>query len=347
LGTLGCRGSVAARTAVGVTVEDETARETAEGAVHSQQMNPREHAPRSAPVPEDVVARAAAPFIGVRASDGERFDEAGLLDELARYDAVCVGESHTSAPHHYIQWQIASGLAERSRMNGRVLALGFEMLPQASQPVLDAFARGELTLEELPEELDWGGVWGFDFAYYRPLFEVAEAARASTLALNTERTLTRRVARAGLEALTARERKRLPELDLGVASHRAWFESVMREHASVHGHRSAEHPHTSGKKPEQSLDRLYTAQVVWDESMAEQAARFLAASGAAGQILVIAGLGHCRGDAIPRRIQRRQRALRVAAVHTLAADGATGDGQPNGKAKPDAFDYTVVLGQVH
>jgi uncharacterized iron-regulated protein len=221
------------------------------------------------------------------------------------------------------------------------------MLPRSSQPVLDAFARGEINLEELPEELDWDGVWGFDFAYYRPIFEVAEAARASTLALNTERTLTRRVGRAGLEALTPRERKLLPELDLGVGSHRAWFESVMREHASAHGHRSSGHPHASGKKPEQSLERLYTAQVIWDESMAEHAAQFLSASGAAGQILIIAGLGHCRGDAIPRRIQRRQRALRVAAVHTLAADEAARSGQPNGEAKPDAFDYTVVLGQAH
>jgi uncharacterized iron-regulated protein len=61
-------------------------------------------------------------------------------------------------------------------------------------------------------------------------------------------------------------------------------------------------------------ERIYAAQVLWDESMAETASAWLAA-GVAGdaassrkarrQIIILAGNGHCHESAIVRRIERR------------------------------------------
>jgi uncharacterized iron-regulated protein len=55
-------------------------------------------------------------------------------------------------------------------------------------------------------------------------------------------------------------------------------------------------------------ERIYAAQVLWDESMAEGASAWLKAGNGAGarrQIIILAGNGHCHESAIVRRIERR------------------------------------------
>lgn len=55
-------------------------------------------------------------------------------------------------------------------------------------------------------------------------------------------------------------------------------------------------------------ERIYTAQVLWDESMAESASTWLKAGNGARtrrQIIILAGNGHCHESAIVRRIERR------------------------------------------
>ncbi|MBK7582192.1 MAG: ChaN family lipoprotein [Myxococcales bacterium] len=251
-----------------------------------------------APVAADVVERAAAPFIGQRTEGGELLPSDQLLDVLSRADLVCVGEEHDDPSSHFAELVVLTGLWERSPMNGREVGLGLEMVARPEQPLLDSFARRELDEKHFLEESRWAERWGWDFAYYRPQLQLALRNNIPLIALNSPRPLTRRIARGGLSALTRDELKTLPELDLADAEHRAWFDESTRAH------------------PHGDPDHMYAAQVVWDETMAESAVRWLGGKLPGRQLVIFAGTGHCRDEAIPKRVRRRSPA-QVVSVRAL------------------------------
>ena len=53
-----------------------------------------------------------------------------------------------------------------------------------------------------------------------------------------------------------------------------------------------------------SAERIYTVQVLWDETMADGGAKWLAAN-PRGHLVILAGNGHCHDSAIVGRIKRR------------------------------------------
>ena len=67
-----------------------------------------------------------------------------------------------------------------------------------------------------------------------------------------------------------------------------------------------------------SADRIYTVQVIWDETMADTAAKWLAAQ-PDGHLVILAGNGHCHDSAIVGRIKRRGIAD-VVSVRTVIDD---------------------------
>jgi len=276
--------------------------------------------PKRARVPDDAVERAAAPFVGVRA-DGELLAPETLLEELSRADLICAGEDHADAQSHYAQLVVLAALHEHAGMSGRELALGLEMVARPEQRALDGYAKLELEEEAFLKESRWSERWGWDFAYYRPMFELARQRGVPMLALNAPRTLTRAVAKGGLASLTREQEKRLPELDLGDAEHRAWFDQTMKGH------------------PHGDPNNVYAAQVVWDESMAEGAARWLGDKLPGRQLAVLAGAGHCRHDAIPKRVKRRVPA-RVLSVRAVKR----GDEKETREALA-AFDFVMAFGE--
>lgn len=272
-----------------------------------------------APVPADVVERAAAPFIGVRADGGTLLPPEGLLDELARADLVCLGEDHSDALSHFAQLVVLTALVERSAMSGREVGLGLEMLSRTEQRALDRYSRFELDEAEFLEQSRWRERWGWDFAYYRQQLELARHHGLPLLGLNAPRPLTRAVARHGLAALPREQEKKLPDLDLDDREHRAWFDKTMKGH------------------PHGNPEHMYAAQVVWDESMAENAARWLGGKLPGRQLVVLAGAGHCQHNAIPKRVERRlpARVVSVRAVQREAADET--------KQALESFDYVMAF----
>jgi uncharacterized iron-regulated protein len=87
-----------------------------------------------------------------------------------------------------------------------------------------------------------------------------------------------------------------------------------------------------------SADRIYTVQVIWDETMADGAARWLQAT-PTGRIIILAGTGHCHDSAIVARLKRRGVADTVS-VRTVIDDGD--GGVAAALAKP-MNDYLIVL----
>ena len=71
------------------------------------------------------------------------------------------------------------------------------------------------------------------------------------------------------------------------------------------------------------MDRAYSVQVLWDESMADSAVRWLRAPDPARhrrQVIILAGTGHCHETAIVRRIERRG-IKNAVSIHPVIDDG--------------------------
>lgn len=274
------------------------------------------------PLPRDIVARAALPIHGLEA--GVVLTEAALWDRLAASSAVCFGEFHDVPAHHYAQTRALDELAARAASAGHTFAVGFEMIQRPYQAPLGAFVAGELGEDDFLAQTEYLTRWGYDFALYRPLFEGARDRNATALALNMRAEITRKIGRTGLVSLDAAELAELPELDLTDEEHRAYIFGlfgVLPEHGAELG-----------------LEDIYTAQTVWDETMADTSARWLAETGAGARLLDIAGGAHCHRSAIPRRITRRTPDQPALSVHAVFESELT-----DGSFTPEGYDVLVVL----
>ena len=237
--------------------------------------------------------RESGPSLHALTPGGE-LTESELYDALAQAPAVCFGETHDDATHHLAQARAADALAARSQEAGAPFALGFEMFQTPFQTVLTDFALGRIDEGQLSRGSEFALRWGYDFAFYRPLLELARERRLPALALNAPAELTQAIAESGLEGLSADDQASLPDLDLNDPDHRAYVSELL---GSSHS--------SAATTQDGAPSNAYLVQVVWDETMAETAARWLAKSGDGARLLIVAGLGHCHHSAIPARITRR------------------------------------------
>ncbi|MGB5899120.1 MAG: ChaN family lipoprotein [Geitlerinemataceae cyanobacterium] len=215
-----------------------------------------------------------------------------ILNDLAAADIIYLGEIHDRPEDRQGQLEI---LAALYRDNPK-MAIGLEMFQRPFQGVLDDYLAGNITEAELVERSEYDRRWGFPWESYAPLLRFAKEHQLPVLALNVPSEVTRKVAREGLESLTAEEREYIPpfsEIRTDNADYRQMVQEVYEAHAS------AGHGNSTG------FDRFFTAQVLWDETMAESIAQFHQANPDT-RIVAIAGRGHViYGYGIPSRVTRR------------------------------------------
>jgi uncharacterized iron-regulated protein len=272
------------------------------------------------------IRRAALPFRVLRGHGGTEVPEADFFAEVAAADAICLGEAHPNPHHHWMQLMVLDHVAKAAE-GKRALAVGFEMFARPFQGVLDDFAAGKIDEPALLARTGWAERWGYDFGFYRPMVALGVGGHVALLALNAPRELVHKVNEVGLAGLSATEKASLPELELDDDEHRAWFKAATGEHAEG----------MAGK-----FENFYAAQVVWDETMADTAARWLAAAPAGSpprQVVVLAGIGHCHDAAVPRRLRRRG-VGKVVSVQAVLDDG--GSAVSDLLAAPEN-DYVIVL----
>jgi uncharacterized iron-regulated protein len=245
---------------------------------------PPKHGERGATEP------VALPHRVVDGATGEPIAPEALAARLRAARVIFVGEEHPNPHHHAAQLEVL----EAAHAADPNLGLGLEMLPRSAQPALSEYARAGSTVDDdaFKSAAAWKENWGFAFGLYRPLLAFARAHGLPVYALNAERALVRAVAKRGVEGLSADERARLPEMRPGPASHR----EMVREAFGGHG---------GGRFRDVAFERFYQAQLLWDETMAESIAAALRAPGAPRRLVVIAGDGHTRRDAVPARLARR------------------------------------------
>jgi uncharacterized iron-regulated protein len=221
---------------------------------------------------------------------GEPVTYEEMVDDLAEVRVIYLGERHTLVRHHTYQEQIISDLLER----GCDLAVGLEMLPAEFQPVLDRYNEGTIGFEEMAGELAWEDHWS-NYEQYRQAIEIAARAGAPILALNAHQDVVRKVATTGIAGLDTAFSRRLPEvIDTDQPAYRRELLRVMMVMAHVTGESDM-------------MQRMFEAQVVRDETMAQAIAAFLQSGPGRGRTaVVLCGGGHVSyGYGIPSRIRAR------------------------------------------
>jgi uncharacterized iron-regulated protein len=288
------------------------------------------------------IEAAALPY-AVLDRTGHQVDSAKFWAAVGASRVVCVGEDHPNPHHHWFQLEVMKQVSAH-----RPLALGMEMFQRPFQAVLDDYAAKRIDEVALLSRSGYEERWSYDWGFYSPTVNTAVLAGATLLALNTPKELTKKVVRQGLESLTPDEKKQLPELVLDDKEHRGWFDGIMNDMGGAHAHGDKEpkqdnQAHDKDGKtandapPMPSADRIYTAQVMWDEFMADGAAKWAKGS-PQGLLVVLAGNGHCHDSAIINRIKRRG-VDKVISLHPVVdTQGRVAEAL----AKP-THDYIIVL----
>ena len=214
-----------------------------------------------------------------------------LTDRLLEADIVCVGESHDSEIHHRLQLQIIQSLYTRDQR----LGVGMEMFQRPFQEKLNDYLTGRMKSEShFLKRTEYATRWGYEWSMYRPILDFCRTNGVPVAALNAAKELTSRISKVGHAGLTEEEKVELGEIDFNVKAHRDhWYELL----AKMHGDKVV--------VPEDRKEKSYQVMTVWDEYMADSAARFQKERGIR-RMVILAGSGHIeRGFGIPDRLAKR------------------------------------------
>jgi uncharacterized iron-regulated protein len=275
-------------------------------------------APASADAP--IVLTTSAPnycIFGGRS--GKSFSGEAAFNSLVwRSDVVYVGETHDQPLDHLAQ---LAALKAMRIARGSKIAVGFEMLDQTLQPVLDDYAAGRITEEEFLARTDWKNEWGFDFALYRPVFDLVEQNKLRALALNVPHKVVAKIARAGLDGLTPEEKQYLPKT-VEITKNKKYNDYL----------KGAFGGHGAGPMAKiMTLDNYLASMAAWNEGMGNRIAEFLNAN-PGYEVLVLAGNGHLMYNAaIPASVKSRVKDVRQASFYIGNAASCPGTLQDEDK----------------
>ncbi len=223
-----------------------------------------------------------------RLPEGDLITFAQFLNDLETTRVIFIGESHDQTEHHQNQVRMIQDLVAKEKD----VVLGMEMFERSQQPTLDRWSQGLLSEEEFLKEVEWDTTWRMDYELYKGILDAARTHHLKVLGLNVPRDLVRKVAENGLQGLSSKDRKTLPEIDLTDGQHRAYIAAIYKGHE---------------KGSAKDFENFYEAQCLWDEGMAESLSEFLKSPQAEGKtVLVFAGSGHIVFNfGIPNRFHRR------------------------------------------
>jgi len=265
------------------------------------------HSEACAPAAADAAWHAPAV---VRGAEGLNFE--GLVAKLAEQRVVMIGEVHDRYDHHLNQLELVCRLHRRHAD----LAIGLEFFQQPFQDPLDAYLDLRIDTAQMLAQTEYYDRWHFDYRLYAPILEFARGRGIPVLALNAPQEISSKVAQEGISGLSEAERAQFAaQLDRDVPGYRERLQAVFDEHPEIQY---------------MNFENFVEAQLIWDESMAERAARYLEAHPDA-YLVVLAGDGHVTRSGIPARFTRRSG---VEAVSVL-------QGEPK-EVGPEDADYVLA-----
>ena len=117
-----------------------------------------------------------------------------MLADLARADAVFVGEQHDDANTHRLELAIVEGLTRR----GVSVVVALEMFERDVQSQVEGYAAGRITEEQFLKD---SRPWPRYASDYRPLIEFAKAHHLPIVASNVPRRIASDVSKNGMPAI--------------------------------------------------------------------------------------------------------------------------------------------------
>jgi uncharacterized iron-regulated protein len=213
-----------------------------------------------------------------------------VVTQLAAKRVVFVGETHDRYDHHLSQLEIIRRLHQLDPN----LVIGVEYFQQRFQSQVDDYIAERITEDQFLRAIDYYRTWGYDYRLYAPIFRFAREQQIPVRALNVPGSLATAVAKVGIAGLSEQQRASLPrEIQPADEAYKTRLRAAFEEHQAA--------------KPG-AFDHFVEAQLVWDESMAANAAGYLNAN-QGRRMVILAGSGHVAfGSGIPSRLERRTHA---------------------------------------
>ncbi len=219
-----------------------------------------------------------------------------MLADLARADAVFVGEQHDDRNTHRLELAIVEGLTRR----GVTVIVALEMFERDVQPVVERYASGAIDEEQFLKE---SRPWPRYATDYRPLIEFARAHKLAIVASNVPRRIAADVGKNGLSVVDGLGSDRpLAAKEVNCPKSGSYYD---RFAAAMGGH--------DGSNP-----NFYFAQCLKDETMGEAVAEAFNKASDRVTIVHINGAFHSdftEGTADSAR--RRMPGRRIAVVSML------------------------------
>jgi len=240
------------------------------------------------------------------ADEGRFVDFEAMLADAARADVLIIGEHHGDPAVHGLELAALEGLARRKR----AVVLSLEMFERDVQPRLDDYLGGRIAESAF---LEGARPWPRYRSDYRPLVELADSNAWPVLAANAPRRIANEVSQRGLAAIERLNPgdRALVAADLQCPLDDAYFrrfETEMRAHPDV--------AKKTARKARPTSERLYLAQCIKDETMAESIAR---AHAGESPSLVVHINGSFHSDYGQGVVARAKRRLPGAAITVVSA----------------------------
>lgn len=245
-----------------------------------------------------------------RGENGESVSVKTLVSEIEEGSSLFLGELHGFDV-------VASGqlqILEELRRQGHKIDVALEFFTFTKQDAVDQFVQGLIEENTFLKQMEWAR--GMDFKDYRgqalfPNYKMGER----TLAINSPQNITRAVARKGIDNLTEEELAMIPpQFELGRPEYYERFKELM----------------SGGHVDEQSLQRYFQAQSVWDDTMAWQ----LTSKNSGNTTVVVVGEFHVQyGGGLPYRLSVRNPKMSIKTVGFMDISALSPD-QINDSIKP-------------
>ena len=248
-------------------------------------------------------ARGEARLVETPDQRSVRLEDA--VADLASADVIFLGELHDNTEGHAVQLALTRAIADARGS----LILSMEMLERDAQRRLDLYLDGVLSEEEF---LAGTRQWGNYARHYRGAVELARERGFRVVAGNVYRPIASRVARKGLAAGIG-DPWAARTVDVSDGEYKRRFLEVMSQ-----GHGGA-----GGADPDAALlERVFAAQCIKDDTMAESIALALADAGEPAPI-VVHWNGRFHSDfglGTVERLRRRVPGLNIAVVSMIATE---------------------------
>lgn len=196
---------------------------------------------------------------------------------------VIIGEKHGHPWAQKQQLQILQALKAR----GLKVSVGMEFVSYPDQEKLNNYRSQLVTEADFLKSINWGSP-SFEFYKDQILFpKIADGE--TTIALNSPRFLSGKIAKTGLASLTDEDKLLLPpQFELGRESYKKRFASVM--------------PHIPNP---QLLDNYFAAQSLWDDTMAWKASQFIKSNPDQVMVIIVGEFHVQYGGGLPYRLAQR------------------------------------------